>query len=166
MYIVANIVGALAIIIWTMSIQNKDKKNILIYQIISNIFYSLQYFLLNAFTAGMTNLLSMFRCLVFYFDEKKHGKISKFSFIIFALIIIIIGIVTYEGPISLIPIVGGLLYMYSIWQSNLNITRYIFIIAAIILTYYNFKVRAFVLVLGNILDIISGIISIIRFRRN
>ena len=56
--------------------------------------------------------------------------------------------------------------MYSIWQSNLNITRYIFIIAAIILTYYNFKVRAFVLVLGNILDIISGIISIIRFRRN
>ena len=165
MYVLANIIGVFAIITWTLSIQNKERKNILIFQILANVFYSIQYFLLNAFTAGMTNLLSIFRCLIFYFEEKRKGKISNVSFLFFALLIILIGIITYERILSLIPIIGGLLYMYSIWQNNLNLTRYLFIITGILLAYYNFKIGAIVLFFGNILDIVSGIISVIRFRR-
>ena len=163
MYILANIIGAFAIITWTLSIQNKERKNILIFQIFANVFYSLQYFLLGAKTAGTTNLLSVFRCLIFYFDEKRNGKVTNASFIIFSILMILIGIITYDGIISLIPVIGGLIYMYSLWQNNLNLTRYLFIFAALILAYYNFKVGAIVLLIGNILDIISGGISIIRF---
>lgn len=165
MYILANIIGVFAIITWSLSIQNKDRKNILIFQIVANAFYSIQYFLLGAVTAGMTNLLSIFRCLTFYFEEKIKGKISFISFVIFSFLIISIGIITYENPISLIPILCGNLYMYSIWQNNLNLTRHLFIIAALVLVYYNFKVGAIVLFFGNTMDILSGIISIIRFRR-
>ena len=164
MYVLAGIIGFFAIIAWSLSIQNKDRENILIYQIAANAFYSIQYFLLGAVTAGLTNLLSIFRCLTFYFEEKIRGKISLISFIIFSLLILLIGVITYESLISLIPVLCGILYIYSIWQKNLNLTRYIFIFAAVLLTYYNFKVGAIVLFFGNITDILSGIISIIRFR--
>lgn len=165
MYVVANIIGVFAIITWSLSIQNKDRKNILIYQIAANVFYSVQYFLLGAITAGMTNLISVLRCLEFYFEEKRKGKISFISFIIFSLLIILIGVITYENFISLIPVLCGILYMYSIWQNNLNLTRYLFVFAALILAYYNFRVGAIVLFLGNIMDTFSGVISIARFRR-
>ena len=165
MYVLANILGIFAIVTWTLSIQYKERKNILIFQIVANIFYSIQYFLLAAFTAGATNTLSIFRCLVFYYEEKTKGKISNVSLIIFSIIIMLVGVLTYENFINLIPVCGGILYMYSIWQNDLNLTRYLFIIAAILIAYYNFKVGAIILFCGNVFDIISGIIAILRFRR-
>lgn len=166
MNIIANVFGFFAIVIWAMSIQNKEKEKILTFQIVANIFYSLQYILLNAYTASILNFISAIRCIAFYTDEKKNGKISSKLFILFSLIAIVIGIITYNGLPSLIPVVCTLIYMYSLWQNNLNVTRYLFIIAAILLAYHNYAVGAFISILGNLMDIISAIISIIRFRKN
>jgi len=165
MYILASVIGVLAIITWIISIQNKDKKGILIYQIVANVLYGSQYFLLGAYSASLMNLISCLRCLVFYFEDKKQGKISNFSLILFTFIILLLGIITYNGLISILPIIAGLLYMYSIWQNNLTTTRYLFIINALIWLCYNFTIGAHVNIIGNIFEILSGIISIIRFRR-
>lgn len=165
MYVLINIIGILAIITWILSIQNKDKKGILIYQIVANILYFIQYYLLNAYSACLMNFITAVRCLKFYLEEKKYDKVSNNSFMFFTILIIIIGIFTYNGILSLLPIIASLIYMYSVWQNNLNTTRYLFIVAAFIWFYYNFSIGAYINVVGNIFEIVSGIISIIRFRR-
>jgi len=165
MYVLAQILGVLAIICWVISIQNNNKKNILICQLLANFLYFIQYFLLNAFTASFMNLVSTIRCFVFYDDELKKNKTSKYSLVFFILIIILIGIFTFDRILSLIPILITLAYTYTSFQDNLSLTRYIFIIAAFIWIYYNFQVGAYVSICGNVLEIISGVISIIRFRR-
>jgi len=165
MFILANTIGVFAIIIWVLSIQNKNKKEILIYQIVANILYGLQYFLLNAYSASIMDFISGFRCLSFYSEEKKHGKISNYSLLFFTILTIILGIFTYNGAISLLPIIASLIYMYSLWQNNLNTTRYLFIITGFVWLCYNINVGAYINIIGNSFEIISGIISIIRFRR-
>lgn len=164
MFILSQIIGLLAIICWVMSIQQKNKEKILMNQMFANTLYTIQYVLLGAYSASAMNITSAIRSLVFYNDEKKH-KQSKLTGSILIAAIIIIGIITYSSPISTIPILITIAYTYSVWQSNLKITRIIFIIAAIIWIYYNLKVGAYVSIVGNILEIISGIISIKRFHK-
>ena len=165
MSVIANVLGFFAIVIWAMSIQNKDKKKILIFQVIANIFYLSQYLLLKAYTASIMNFISGIRCLTFYREESRKGKISGKTFLFFSFIVIFIGIITYEDLTSLIPIICSIIYMYSTWQNNLNITSSLFIVAAILLAYHNFAVGAYICIIGNIFDIVSAIISTIRFRK-
>lgn len=163
MNLLAQVLGALAILGWIISIQQKDRKNVLICQVVANGIYAIQYYLLGAFTAAFMNFTSFIRSIVFYKNDKKQ---SLFSLILFSLTIIVLGIVSYSNTLSLIPIVITLAYTYSVWQDNLTITRYVFLIAAFIWIYYNIQVGAYISVFGNILEIISGIVALIRFKRS
>ncbi|MBE6144798.1 MAG: YgjV family protein [Firmicutes bacterium] len=162
----AQLISVLAIFCWIISIQNKKKENIIVCQLSANTLYSIQYFLLNVYGAAFMNIISAIRSFVFYDNEKNKRKNSSYILAFFLVAILITGLLTFDGIISLIPIVITLAYTYSVWQNNLNITRYIFLISAFIWIFYNIKVGAHITVLGNILEIISGIISIIRFRGN
>lgn len=166
MYVLAQIISILAIFCWVISIQNKKKENIIVCQSSANALYAIQYFLLNVNSAALMNIISAIRSFVFYDNEKNKRKNSSYILAFFFIAIFIIGLLTFDGVISLIPIVITLAYTYSIWQNNLNITRYIFLISAFIWIFYNIQVGAYITVLGNLLEITSGIISIIRFRRS
>ena len=71
-----------------------------------------------------------------------------------------------NGIFNLIPIIITLAYTYSVWQDNLTVTRLVFLIAAFIWIYYNIKVGAYVSIVGNMFEIISGITALIRFKRS
>lgn len=164
MNVLAQILGALAIICWVISIQQKNKQNILVCQIVANGLYAIQYYLLGALTAASMNFTSFLRSIVFYDNEKKNRKHSKFSLLFFSSAIIIFGALTYNGLFNLIPIVITLAYTYSVWQNNLFIARLVFLTAAFIWIYYNIKVGAYISIIGNVLEIISGITALIRFK--
>ncbi len=165
MNLLAQILGVLAIITWVISIQQREKKNVLLCQAIANSIYGIQYFLLGAMSASFMNFISFFRSWVFYDDEKKKRNTTGSSFLFFSFIIVVFGILTYRDIFGLIPVFITLAYSYSVWQKNLTITRWIFIIAAFVWIYYNMKVGAYVTVVGNILEIISGIIALIRYKK-
>ena len=48
----------------------KNKKVILILNFFCSIFFALEYFFLEAYTAAIVNLISLIRIPWFYFDEK------------------------------------------------------------------------------------------------
>ena len=94
MNFVAQIIGVFAISLWVISIQNKSRDKILMFQFWSNILYMIEYAMLGAYSASVMNMVSSVRCLVF----SKSKKSSGFSFVIlFSLIIIILGVFTYDG---------------------------------------------------------------------
>ena len=165
MIFLANILGVLAIICWVGSVQLKKKKDILLSQTVANGIYSIQYALIGAFSASVMNLSSFFRLLIFYLYEKVERKAPKWIMFLFMGLVIFLGFITFNGPLTLIPVFATILYIYSAWQDDLKILRYLYIVAAIFWIYYNFKVGAYIVIIGNVLEIISGITAIIRYKR-
>ena len=83
--------------------------------------------------------------------------------IIFVIIVIVLGILTYDGYLSLIPIIITLFYTISSWMKDAKWIRIVFLIAAFIWIYYNYVVGAYICIIGNVFEIISGTLALIRF---
>ena len=164
MVVLAQVLALFAILFWVISILLKNKKNILLMQVIANGIYGIEYLLLGAFSAASMNFLSFLRLLVYYFYALLNIKMPKWILFVFITLVLLFGIITYDGLISLLPIIITVLYTYAFWQNNLNVARIIYIVAAIIWIYYNYEVGAYVGIIGNILEIITGLISLIKYR--
>ena len=164
MVVLAQVLALFAILFWVISILLKNKKNILLMQVIANGIYGIEYLLLGAFSAASMNFLSFLRLLVYYFYTSLNIKMPKWILFVFIALVLLFGIITYDGLISLLPIIITVLYTYAFWQNNLNVARIIYIVAAIIWIYYNYEVGAYVGIIGNILEIITGLISLIKYR--
>lgn len=164
MVVLAQVLALFAILFWVISILLKNKKNILLMQVIANGIYGIEYLLLGAFSAASMNFLSFLRLLVYYFYALLNIKMPKWILFVFIALVLLFGIITYDGLISLLPIIITVLYTYAFWQNNLNVARIIYIVAAIIWIYYNYEVGAYVGIIGNILEITTGLISLIKYR--
>ena len=164
MVVLAQVLALFAILFWVISILLKNKKTILLMQVIANGIYGIEYLLLGAFSAASMNFLSFLRLLVYYFYALLNIKMPKWILFVFIALVLLFGIITYDGLISLLPIIITVLYTYAFWQNNLNVARIIYIVAAIIWIYYNYEVGAYVGIIGNILEITTGLISLIKYR--
>ena len=164
MNLLAQIFGLIGLVFLIVSVQNNNKVLILIFQIFANIFYGLQYMTLGLFSAGLMSCVSLARCLIFYYFEKKRGITTPiYWFVILSIVPVIISYFTFTGWISLIPIIATILYTYAIWQKNLTRFRVIVSSSSFGWIYYNFVGGAFISIIGGIFELISGLIAIIRF---
>lgn len=165
MNLVAQLFGFFAVVIWVFSIQRKDKKKILFTQMFATLLYTIQYLLLSVFSAASMNFTSCLRSFVFYKYEEKNKEISRSILFVFVFLVICLGIIFWDNYLSLIPIIITLFYTVSTWFKDAKWTRIFFLIVAFIWVYYNFVVGAYVCIIGNVLEIISGIVAFVRFRK-
>ena len=163
MNIFAQIIAFSAFLFFISSVQMKEKKKLVFFQLIANLLYGISYLLLNVKTAFYMNFISVLRCTILYFSKKKKPPII-YLFILIGLIISI-GILTYDNLLSIIPIGITILYTVSTWQDNMKVIRYLFVIAGVFWIIYNYSVGAYVAIIGNVFEITSGIVSIIRFNK-
>lgn len=162
MNIIAQITGILAIIAFAISPQQKTKNKVLIFQLLSNILYALQYLILGAFSAVATSIIGAVNNLVFYGYAKKDKEIPIVLLYIYIIIILIAGILTYDNIFSIFPILLSILYTYGVWQSNLKIYRMIAVVGALAWIIYNWAVGAYANAIGNGFQCVSAIIAVIR----
>ena len=88
MYIIAQVLGIVGVISLFLSILYNNKKQIVILQIISSLFYGLEYLFLNAIPAMIMSFISLLRCIIFYLFERKNKKVPVIVLIIIILAII------------------------------------------------------------------------------
>lgn len=163
MYILAQIFGIFGIITLFLSVQFNSKKQILRFQTAANLFYAIQYLLLNAITASLMSFVSVFRCIVFFIFEKKNKKVPIYILVVFLALIIILAKFLNYGIMGFLPVVCTLLYTIGIWQRNLNVFRIITLITACIWVGYNVFVGAYPSLIGNVFEILTALIAIYRF---
>lgn len=163
MNILPHIFGAFALGAWVSSVQVKKKTSILFFQLLANAFFAAQYFLLGLVSTALLNLFSVFRSCVFGINAKKNKNNPLWLLIFLLLIIFILALIYCDNFLALIPVCTTILYTVSTWQNNTNYLRYVFIICAILFLIYNFKVGAYIALLGNLFELISGAISVLRF---
>lgn len=163
--LIAQIIGVIAFLFFISSIQLKNKSKLLIFQLLANFLYGLSYLLLLAPTASFMSFISVIRCYLFFIYEEKGKKIPIIILIIIIGLILTVEILTFNNYLSLIPISIAISYTISTWQDNLKIVRIVFLVAAFFWIFYNISIGAYTLLIGNAFEIISGILSLIRFKK-
>ena len=164
-FIIAQICGIITLLITVISVHFKTKKKILLSQIIANTIVAIQYFLLNAITGGVVALINAIRCVVFFLYEKKNRKPSLLFLIVFILVAIVFGIMTWQNIYSIIPILAAITFTYGLWQNNLKVTKFCVAVALAGWVIYNIPVKAYVGAIQSAIECASAAIATIRYRK-
>lgn len=157
-------VSILSIFFFVGSVQFKEKKNILLVQGFASMSYFVVYFILGAYSGCAIELIEQTKDFVFYFFERKNKTIPVALLILFVLLLITASILTYDGIISLLPLIINLSYFISSYFKNPKYIRIVMLICGFIWLAYNLLIGAYIIIIGNVLEIGSAIISIIRYR--
>ncbi len=160
--ILPHILGALALLIWVISLQLTQKHKMLFLQLISNVLYGSQYFILGLFSAASMNLVSIVRCYIFGVDSKNGKNTPLWLLGAFVSAILILALINCKTLLDFVPIIAALLFTVSSWQKSTRVICVSCLIAAAFLAIYNFIVGAYINLGGNVFEISSAIIAIIR----
>ena len=107
------------------------------------------------------NIVCVIRNIVFKKYEERTVPI--YFLILIIVVMMILSLFSYTGPISLLPCIACILYSYGVWQNNLKITRITEVISCSLYIIYNIKVLAFVGLISTLIEMTSALIAIYRF---
>lgn len=150
------------------SYQLKNRKSILIVNLISIIATGISFALLGGYSGVGMSLISILRNLIFMIDERKNGirsTINKSDIIILIfiyLLSLICSFWTYNGIWSLMSVFASVVYTYSIWQKSTKVYKILGIPVCIFSLIYNIYLKS---ILGIILETILTISAIVGFIR-
>ncbi len=162
--LIGQILGILATIITAISYQMNTKRSLLLVQTVATLCTCLAYLFLGATSGFALNVVCILRNVVFYF-QKDSGKGPLLSASLLALCMVVIGILSWQGPVSLLIIVALAANTIFLSFGNPQLLRKSILGTSSLVLLYN----VFVFSLGGIaneaLAIGSSIVGIIRFRK-
>ncbi len=159
-FLIAQILGIVALIVLVISWQQEKKKALLHCQIVSGLLFSIQYLFLHAYTGAIIHFLSAVRNFVF----SRYPKRAPLSFLILILGLgTFLSLLNYDGWISLFPLIAYLLYGTAVWIGNLLGIRLANVISDLLGILYNFYVAAYVSLVTSVIELFSTLVSIYRF---
>ena len=160
-FIMAQVIGILALIVLMLSFQKNDKKVLLKYQTFSSLLYAIQYVFFSAYTGCLMNLTCMARNIVF--NKYNNQKIPFYLLFIIITLMLVFSLITYIGFISLLPMSAVILYSIAIWYGNLKLIRCTEVVSCSLFIIYNIKVLAITGLVATVIELVAALISIYRF---
>jgi len=161
-FIIAQIFGLLGALSMLLSSWQKTRKRVLMLIALDSIFYFLQYIILGALSGALANVVGIIRTLVFM--HKKEYKLLQKDIILYLIITtyVIVGIFTYDGIISMFPIIVSISYSIVLWQDNVKKIRIGSAIMIFSWIVYNLSVQAYVGAIVETILFISGVTAVIK----
>lgn len=164
-FCIAQICGIIVLLSMLIGVHFKTKEKILLSSVLANIAAIFQYFLLSAMIGVLTSILNTVRCLVFYQYKKKDLQPSLLVLLIFEIITIVMGVLTWQDVFSVLPIIGTVIYTYGLWQDNVTIIRITSAVVGVSWLAYDVMVGAIVDFVQKSSQTISSIIALIRNKK-
>lgn len=158
------ILGILATVITGISYQMNTKRSLLLVQTAATACNCLAYLFLGAASGFALNIVCIIRNVVFYF-QKDDGKRRLLPALLLAAVMVVLGILSWQGPVSLLIIVAlAANTVFLSFGDPQLLRKSILGTSSLVLTY-----NIFVFSLGGIaneaLAILSSVVGIIRFRK-
>lgn len=159
------IVSILSIFLYVLSVQFKNKKDILITQIGASFCYLIVYVIKGAWSGVAVEILEETKDVSFINIEKKGKVIPIWVLMIFILLLFIVSFIFYDGPFSLLPLLINIVLFISTYFKNPKYIRWLMLVCGILWGIYNLYLKAYIILIGNLLEVVSAVISIIRFSK-
>ena len=158
----AQIFGLLGAISMLLSSWQKTRNKVLTFLILDSIFYLIEYIILGALSGAFINVISIIRAIIFKYKDKYKILQSNVILLLVLLLYILIGIFTYDGLISIFPVIASILYAIVLWQDNVKKIRLGSAIMILSFLIYNIAVGAYLSILVEAVLLISSVAAIIK----
>lgn len=166
-YIVSQIITILYFAVLSLSYLLKDRNKILIANFVAHIGQTIAMAMLNGYTGAAMSIIMIFRDLTLIIQEAKKAKgkeinkkIDILILIITILLIVVLTIFTYNGPLSLLSVIATLVTTFALWQKDVKAYKLLGIVAGILWLAYNIFIFS---IMGIILESILLICSIVGY---
>lgn len=162
-FVIAQIFGVLSIIVSVLSMQLKDRENILLSLFLINLFSAFYFVFLRSFSGAYVCLFADLEILINSFFESKKMNTPIFVIVIYVIITIFLGMFTYKSMIDLLPIFCSLLYCCSIIVKEESDIRKLTLIKQIVWFVFEIKINAYLFSFFSIIIIISILFAIYKY---
>lgn len=162
MYLLAQIFRTIGAVFAINSDKSNNTKKIFIYNGIGNFFIAIQYFLLDAVTGGISNLIAILRNFIFY---KYKEEVGIKELLIYFTILIMFNYSCFTGTISMIPVLTVIIYSSALYTKNPSTIKHAVLISCFMEIIYDIVFKAYVGVIISIIDIILVTISLNKLKK-
>jgi hypothetical protein len=163
MFILAQFLGILVIIANVLSMQMKNKKQIIFMFILANLFSAINFILLQGYSGAIICFFAIIQTFINKTFEKREREVPKTVIGIYVVISIILGIITFNSFIDIIPIICSILYSITIIQDKEKNIRKISLLNITLWVIYDIICQAYTAAISDSLMTISTIVGMYRF---
>ena len=162
-WIIGQLLGVVAIILGIISYQVKTDKKLLFVLMLNGAVFAVHYYLLGAMPAAVMNTIGVVRNIVYYGKDKKFYNPVLIP-AIFAVIMGVMGLLSWQGPESILVIAGLVINTVCVsFKNPQNIRKSILVTSPMVLVYdaYAGSIGG---VIYEAMVVVSSIIGIIRYK--
>lgn len=158
---VAQIIGFAGILMNAVIYQQKERRHLLFCKLASDGIWMLHYLLLGAYAGAAIAVIACVRETVFLF-EKHTWADKKYWAPVFILLNVVFAVLTWKGPVSLLPACASVTGVLSFAQAKPRLTRVLcFPISGCMLT-YDLMVGSYAGLANELFTLCSTVIGICR----
>ena len=156
-YIISQVFTVISYIFLATTYYAKKRRNILILNCTVQCSFIFAYILLGAWSGLAMSVVALIRNIFFIIDENKNGqrdKMNKTDMIILIVIYIICSvsaIFTYEGVLSLFPVLSTIIYTFGVCQKDIKIYKLLGIPIELLWAVYNIYIKS---LFGSVLELV------------
>ena len=164
MYYVGQALGVIVTVGAILTLQLKNKKQMLLVSAVVNILAALNILLLDSFSSGVIiNLVAVVQIVLSLWHDKKETDVTLIEKIVFLALYVIGGAMGFKAPIDILSIVAAVFYMLAILQKKEQRIRLFLMGNMISWTVYH-AVLGSTAIFAQIAGIVSSLIALFRYR--
>ena len=164
MEIAGQIFGWITVLLTFLSFQCKEHKKLLVFNTLATASLCISYLFLDAWSGMLMNCIAIIRNFAIY---KRNSKFFSYKFwpYFFAILMGALGMLSWQGPISLLVIVALILGTLFLYSPNVQNLRKITILTATMVIIYNVYYQVWGGVVNEVIAMTSAVIGIYRYRK-
>ena len=139
---------------------SKNKDRMLRCVILNGLSFSIEYLLLSAYSGMGSNLFGVVRTYICLKKESDPRLNQKMVLLAIMMVYLVIGIFSFDGWISILPILAEEIYVVSLWQTRVQSIRLGTAAMVILWLIYDLVVAAYPSAVCDLIVLISSILSI------
>lgn len=164
-FIIAQVFGVLGVIASVCSMQFKKRKTIFVALLLLNLFAALNFVFLGNFPPAYICFFAVLEMVINYLFERKKKPVPKIIIGIYIIVNILLGAISFAGPLDLIPIFCALIFCATLLTKKEQNIRKLTVLNQVLWLIFDITAMAYFFAVSNVLTIISTTIALYRFSK-
>lgn len=130
--------------------------------LLANLFSAINFILLQSYSGAIICSFAIIQTFINKFFEKKEANVPKAVILLYIIISIILGAITFNNVIDILPIICSILYTITIIQDKEKNIRIISLVNILLLIIYDIVSQAYTAAIFDSLMTISTLVGMYR----
>lgn len=166
-YIISQVITVIYFAMLSLSYLLKNRTKILTANFVAHIGQMSAMAMLNGYTGAAMSAIMMLRDLTLLIQEMQKSKGKQINkkvdlgiLVITVVLMIVLTVFTYNGPLSLLSVIATLVTTFALWQKDVTRYKLLGLLASLLWLAYNIFIMS---IMGIILEVILLICSVIGY---